>query len=393
MQDTLIKQTLIKQIQTNPKQQFKSSIGIVALCMMAMGFSLPAHACKIPKSYYKHVSCTASSRYFLAVKDSGAPVALLDRNGQKAVDLSRYTQVDSSKLRSGLLPVQRLGKLGYVNMQGREVIPAVYDILIDDANTTGWARAVSNERIVVKKNGKFGVINTSNKVIVPFSSRYQSISDFDQGVAQVRKSGKTAWIDIQGRAASNPNPPAPQPQFQTQSQPQSQSQSQRQPQSQSTQPSPAIDIPTPQATVSITSTTTVSSAGSRTDNQKTANTQVSRTQINDTRVWQPEKRDGKWGFVDHRGVAMITFSFDEVKPFSEGLAGVRIDNRWGFVNLAGELVIPFRFEQQGVITEGANASYQGQPAFVFTSGKAWIGNLQNGDKMCIDKDGKNVGCD
>ena len=351
-----------------------SKIRALAVAITLSGLSVPAFACQIPKSYYKHVSCTASSRYFLAVKDSGAPVALLDRNGQKAVDLSRYTQVDASKLRSGLLPVQRLGRLGYVNMQGREVIPAVYDVLTADANTRGWARAVSNDRIVVKKNGRFGVINTSNKVIVPFSSTYQNISDFNQGVAQVRKNGTTSWIDSQGRAASNPNP-APRP-----------------------QPTPA---PTP--TMQPTETVLANDQSQLVTKPETltitsgASTSSSRQAVDNTSAWQPvwqaQKNDGKWGFVNDQGVPMITFSFDEVQPFSEGLAGVRIDSRWGFVNLAGDLVIPFRFEQQGVITEGADASYQGQPAFVFTAGKAWVGNLQNGAKMCIDKQGEYIGCD
>ena len=342
-----------KQALINRVQQNVCALGVATL--MTMGVMMPAHACQIPKSYYKHVSCTASSRYFLAVKDSGAPVALLYRNGQKKVDLSRYTQGDASKLRSGLMPVQRLGKLGYVNMQGREVVPAVYDILSADAHTKGWARAVSNDRIVVKKNGSFGVINTSNKVIVPFSSAYQNISDFNQGVAQVRKNGTISWIDSQGRAASNPNPPP------------------------AAQPAPPVVVN------NQTSASTAPPAAA-------TSTSSHHTESN-VRVWQPVKRNGKWGFINAQGVPMITFSFDEVKPFSEGLAGVRIDDLWGFVNLAGDLVIPFRFDQQGVVTEGADASYHGQSAFVFTSGKAWIGNLQNGDKMCIDKEGNNVACD
>lgn len=87
---------------------------------------------------------------------------------------------------------------------------------------------------------------------------------------------------------------------------------------------------------------------------------------------------------------MITYSFDEVRPFSEGLAGVRIDNEWGFVNLGGELVIPFQFKNGGV---NAGDNYKNQPAFVFTNGKAWIGNLENGNKMCIDKEGDSIACD
>ncbi|MBT8321313.1 MAG: WG repeat-containing protein, partial [Eudoraea sp.] len=33
---------------------------------------------------------------------------------------------------------------------------------------------------------------------------------------------------------------------------------------------------------------------------------------------------------------------DEVAPFSEGLAAVRVGNQWGFINEQGDLVIDFR---------------------------------------------------
>ena len=69
--------------------------------------SAHAASCKIPKSYYKNVSCTASSSYFLAIKDFGAPVALIDKKGKRVVDLSRYQKVDADKLSGGLLPVLR----------------------------------------------------------------------------------------------------------------------------------------------------------------------------------------------------------------------------------------------------------------------------------------------
>ncbi|BBI68032.1 hypothetical protein PKHYL_22230 [Psychrobacter sp. KH172YL61] len=97
---------------------------------------------------------------------------------------------------------------------------------------------------------------------------------------------------------------------------------------------------------------------------------------------QSRQQDGKWGFVDDNDVTMITYSFDEVRPFSEGFAGVRIGEEWGFVNLGGELVIPFRFTSDGVLTDD---NYKGQPSFVFTGGKAWIGNLKTAIKCASIK--------
>ena len=297
-----------------------------------------AASCKIPKSYYKNVSCTASSGYFLAIKDFGAPVALINKQGKSVVDLSRYQKVDADKISGGLLPVLRNGRVGYVNMQGRETIPAMYDMLKE---SQGWARPVSEGRIVVKQNGHYGVIDTANKTIVPFSAAISDIDDYRSGMTRVRKNQAISWLDKNGKPTRDPN------------------------------------------------------SNSKADSQtSTTNENVKEIQqsapSSPFTTLQPRQQDGRWGFVDDNNVTMITYSFDEVRPFSEGLAGVRIDNEWGFVNLGGELVIPFRFDKSGV---SVGDSYKDQPAFVFTSGKAWIGNLKNGAKMCIDKEGSSVGCD
>ena len=65
-----------------------SQYSVVVTMLSSALFLMPsAHAasCKIPKSYYKNVSCTASSSYFLAIKDFGAPVALIDKKGNKSL--------------------------------------------------------------------------------------------------------------------------------------------------------------------------------------------------------------------------------------------------------------------------------------------------------------------
>lgn len=312
--------------------------GVLSAAMLCTAMSsAQAASCSIPKSYYKHVSCTASSQYFLAVKDSGAPVALLNKSGKQVVDLSRYQKVAADKLAGGLMPVQRLNKVGYVNMSGREVVPAVYDVLVGEAGSGGWARPVVNERIVVKKNGNFGIINTSNQVIEPFSASYSSISNFSNGAFRVQRGAETIWLDKNGKTTSNPGP------------------------------------------------TVADSSGAQGNN--TPLTVAEQRKLATTFV--PDEQDGKWGFVDGNDVTMITYSFDQVTPFSEGLAGVRVADNWGFISPAGDLVIGFRFNEDGVIRSG---SYQGQPPFVFKNGKAWVGNLNNGDKLCVNTQGTNVAC-
>ena len=103
---------------------------------------------------------------------------------------------------------------------------------------------------------------------------------------------------------------------------------------------------------------------------------------------KPAKQDGKWGFVDEQKTIVIAYTFDEVRPFFEDLAGVRVDNKWGFIDLKGEVVIPLSFAHN-TVQDNENLDAM----FVFNNEKAWIGTLQNGDKLCIDKVGNKVSCE
>ncbi|WP_019672454.1 WG repeat-containing protein [Psychrobacter lutiphocae] len=428
--------------------KFKSTLlklGVVSAIMTA---PLAAYACQVPNSYYSNVFCTASSQYFLALKDSGQPVALINKAGRPVADLTRYNGIDVNKLKDGLVPVQRLGKVGYIDMAGREVIPPIYDIISNDSQTKGWSRAVSNNRIVVKKDGKFGVIDTNNRVIVPFSANNQSISDYHGNMASIRYNNQAQWLDLNGRiinkqpavsssrqsiaipvAASsghsrvqantqtattsypsvitsnkitivNSRPTSTSslpPDVATPIKPTNSGLTAAQSLGSSTTNRSSIQIinPTPLSSSSVPSTNSTTAG----PNGTVAGLVAETIEVNakpkpssmDREIWKPEQRDGKWGFVNRTGIPMITFSFSQVTPFSEGLAGVRMQDKWGFVNLAGELVIPFDFAESAV-HRGTGVTYKGVKPFVFTGGKAWVANMPNGTQMCINFEGIYVGC-
>lgn len=50
----------------------------------------------------------------------------------------------------------------------------------------------------------------------------------------------------------------------------------------------------------------------------------------------------------------VISGLDEVAPFSEGLAGVRMGNQWGFIDKEGQLVIDFRKD----VVWNANADFE-----------------------------------
>ncbi|MFZ3144290.1 WG repeat-containing protein [Psychrobacter glacincola] len=380
LQRTLSKRSLSLTKSEEPSSLIKRCalmIGILATALFVMP-SAQAASCKIPKSYYKNVSCTASSGYFLAVKDFGAPVALINKQGKSLVDLSRYQKVDANKISAGLLPVMRNSHVGYLNMQGREVIPVMYDALNDGQ---GWARPVSEGRIVVKQGGHYGVIDTANRTVVPFSAAISDIDDYRGGMARLRKNKAISWLDKEGNI-KNANVKKD-------------------------------NVKSNDGKSAKNSRVNDRSAASKSavnpsDRANSTQKKSASIPVNRFTTLQPRQQDGRWGFVDDNNVTMITYSFDEVRPFSEGLAGVRIDAEWGFINLGGELVIPFSFKD----FNGSNGSngfngfndsdnkslsldspYKDKPSFVFVEDKAWIGSLENGNKMCIDKDGAAVTCD
>ena len=346
--------------------------------IMAALFMVPtaqAASCKIPKSYYKNVSCTAAPGYFLAIKDYGEPVALINSQGKVVTDLSSYQKVDATKMGDGLMPVLRKGRVGYITMQGREVIPPIYDML---GSGQSWARAASEGRIVVKKSGQFGVINTSNQTIVPFSAAISDIDNYKGGRARIRKNKASSWIDKNGKPFED---------FAA---------------------TPAADRnESRENTKSNVSANTPKNVGDKYDsklpprtNQSVYESVIEENIATDSESYQqpargfttlqPNQQDGKWGFVDDSNVVMITYSFDEVRPFSEGLAGVRVDNNWGFLNLGGEVVIPFDFDNNRILPSDKATE---MPSFVFKKGRAWVNNLSNGAKMCINKEGSYVGCE
>lgn len=65
---------------------------------------------------------------------------------------------------------------------------------------------------------------------------------------------------------------------------------------------------------------------------------------------------GRWGFMDKQGAIIIPAQFDEVEPFSEGLARVNLNGKFGFVNRAGTVVIPIEHAEAQSFRQGLAAA-------------------------------------
>lgn len=305
--------------------------------MVAISLSiltLPVQAfedyCTLPKTNYPIVYCTNDASIFFAMDNNHDPKAFLNSQGEVIIDLQIYDDIDFSGMRGGIFPVLKDGKVGYMSSEGLIVVPTIYDKVINNEHPQDeyWAKTVSDKRIIVSKNGKYGVIDIANKVIVPFDNPYNYITDYHEGRAAVRdKNGKWGFIDVDG-----------------------------------------VEVIAPQY-------------DSLYDHERGY-----------YGFWEGlvgVKNGKKWGFITDSGKVAVPFIYDAVQPFSEGLAGVLKDGNWGFINGANETVIPFQFSDTNAIRTDMNhvkADY-----FYFFYDEAKVAPINN-KSVCIDRSGQQVDC-
>ena len=78
---------------------------------------------------------------------------------------------------------------GFVNEEGHEQIPVEYDYLYN----------FENGITIAKKDGKYGVIDTNNNIVIPFGLPYAEVRGFRDGRAAVKDHhGKWGVIDTKG---------------------------------------------------------------------------------------------------------------------------------------------------------------------------------------------------
>ncbi|MEP6646169.1 MAG: WG repeat-containing protein [Saprospiraceae bacterium] len=64
-----------------------------------------------------------------------------------------------------------------------------------------------------------------------------------------------------------------------------------------------------------------------------------------------EPPSGKWGFVNAKGKICIDPKYDDVGPFSEGLAAVNLKGLWGYIDQSGEIMIKPSFKSAWTFRE------------------------------------------
>lgn len=314
----------------------RSSVSAIIVSLSLLSFSASSYAsfedCQPPANRYSAVECTADSDVFVAYDKDYHPQALLNKQGQVRANLTNYEDVGTWFLSEGYMPVLKNGKVGYIDIQGKLVVPALYDSLIDPENKydENWASNVNNGRIVVAKNGRYGVIDTANQIILPFTNSYSTIDGFSEGVATVQsaKTGKWGLISSNGK-----------------------------------------EIVTPQY--------------DSFDGSLGGNYGFSEGLIG-------VRKNNKWGYITKTGKLAVPLVYDEIRPFSEQLAGVRKGKLWGFINGANQIIIPLKYSDDNISRLGVN--YLGATYFIFNQGNAEVADKADGTTVCVNKAANVVPC-
>jgi hypothetical protein len=102
-------------------------------------------------------------------------------------------------------------------------------------------------------------------------------------------------------------------------------------------------------------------------------------------VWFRSPRGGRWGFCDDKGRVILESAYDDVEPFSDGLAAVNLGakvqaplgdtsgGKWGYVDKKGKLVIPVQYEHARPFSDGlAQVSDSAGAKLLDNSGKVVV---------------------
>lgn len=225
------------------------------------------------------------------------------------------------------------GKYGFIDKQGREIIPLEYDFAENfqgnlakigklDANTGKMsfgfinqkdeqiipanyedARSFSGNLAAVKFRGKWGAIDEKGDLTVPL--KYDWIDDFSNNLAAVKVGDKYGFINQSGEEIL-----------------------------------PSV----------------YDFAGKFSEGAA------------------PVKKDGKAFFIDTKGNQLIPFKYDDADSFSEGFALVKLNGKSGFIEKAGSEVIAFQYESEKAgFSEGlASVKLNGKIGFIDGGGKIMI---------------------
>jgi hypothetical protein len=113
---------------------------------------------------------TGLTEFMNNVKGSEYPENLYDLQSKSILNFSEYDEI-SGFFEYGLMSVSKDRKIGFADKNGKIIIPLVYDEVKD----------ISESKIIVKKESKWGAIDLKNNILIPFE--YNFLNPFYEDLA------------------------------------------------------------------------------------------------------------------------------------------------------------------------------------------------------------------
>lgn len=136
---------------------------------------------KVSKSNKLGTILPTMVEYMNKVQKPGYKQGLYDFNKKILLTKMDFDEI-SGYSEEGLMKVVKDGKVGLLNENNKLIIPIEYDEIGNFA-----------DGLILAKKGKWGIINKKNKVIIPF--QYNKIGSLRNGLAFTENNNKVGYID------------------------------------------------------------------------------------------------------------------------------------------------------------------------------------------------------
>jgi serine/threonine protein kinase len=284
--------------------------------------SLPDHISKpvasaIEKSMQPAHKRPQSIRSFLQLLySSDAAVA-----GEPEQEVSEVSEVSPQTL----IRVESKGKYGYVDANGKKIIPLKYD----------KAEEFSDGLALVKLSNKYSYIDTSGRIVIAL--KYEFIGAFSDGLALVKLNGKFGYMDTRGKKIISPKYDK------------------------------AGDFSEGFARVKLNN----KYGYINTKGKKIIPLKYDRSgNFSEGLAWV--RINSKYGYINTKGEEVIPLKYDRAGDFSKGIARVEIDCECGYINTKGEEIIPPKYDWVWDFTGGlAKAQLDGTYLWIDKQGNEY----------------------
>lgn len=246
----------------------------------------------------------------------------------------------------GLAEARSDGKYGFIDENGREIIPPTYD------ETSEFSEGLA----AVKSGGKYGYINKSGEVVIPF--RFDRAFRFSEGLAAVQNGDNTGYIDKSGNLVISPASFGG-----------GEFHDGRAAISRWTESTVEFIDRTGRVAIPASYPQVSSPAGFSEGLSAVGNSEKKVGYIDTTgKVIIPFQfsfgmpfyqgfasvftSETKFGMIDKTGKFIIPPKYDVLQQFHEGLAVAELDGKVGFIDLTDKVVIPFKYSLAWGFSDG-----------------------------------------